>query len=583
MAVLRRRPSDRQLLSQSWERYRRLLVAAVENVTLSSYGRNFPAVFWLYHSLDVARQLKETPRRVLRLDLEIGRRHGDTIRYRVLERFLDRVFSDAYDVVTRLAEDTEEMEEALFPRLLTRLKDNVLLLTEDHISHDLAELTGYFHGYLGIDARELRQRLAAVDAWHRERLDADSDLRAAVDHLVPADGPSEPSWDTPRRLLVRRGYVRYLALRQDYRAAQRSRGLFDAQQVEVWEGLLEKLKEFELVHALRRMIVPAKLEARDGGEPVLVHRGQAARLLGRRELVLSQATRPMDFLAPWVVDPQVSRFGLIYDITDFSEIVTLLAAPGLRRPGRVVPQDVPAATPHPPGGRGAPPAAGKVPRRRRLLLGPPGLRPARLGDPRAAHLPPGAGGGLPLRPRHAAGAQFQPVPVDPHRGGASRRGRALRVLRPRPDRAVAPDHRQGAARDRRRQDDADQPRLPGADRAALLLPAAPSRRRPGGEDRGDAALLRLHQPQRSPGQRGHRRHRAVHARPRRRALRSPPRPCRGGRPPLRGRRGAGPGSRGTAGRRPAQPRPRQPQGPGEDAGLRGGRRLRPGARTSSSR
>jgi len=324
VAVLRRRPSDRQLLSQSWDRYRRLLVAAVENVTLSSYGRNFPAVFWLYHSLDVARQLKETPRRVLRLDLEMGRRHGDTIRYRVLERFLDRVFSDAYDVVTRLAEDTEEMEEALFPRLLTRLKDNVLLLTEDHISHDLAELTGYFHGYLGIDARELRQRLAAVDAWHRERLDADSDLRAAVDHLVPADGPSEPSWDTPRRLLVRRGYVRYLALRQDYRAAQRSRGLFDSQQVEVWEGLLEKLKEFELVHALRRMIVPAKLEARSGGEPVLVHRGQTARLLGRRELVLSQATRPMDFLAPWVVDPQVSRFGLIYDITDFSEIVTLL-------------------------------------------------------------------------------------------------------------------------------------------------------------------------------------------------------------------------------------------------------------------
>ncbi len=328
VAVLGRRPSDRQALAQSWERYRALLMRAVENVTLSSYGRNFPAVFWLHHSLDVARALKETPRRVLRLDLEVGRRHGDTVRYRVLDRYLDRVFSDAYDVVTHLAEDTEETEETLFPRLLTRLKDNVLLLTEDHVSHDLAELGGYFSGYLSIDGRDFRQRLAALDAWHRRRLDADPELRAAVDHLVPAGAAGEPAAADPRGLLVRRGYVRYLSLRHDYQAAQRSDGLPDARQVEVWEGLLVKLKEFELVHALRRMVVPAKLEPRPGLGERLVHRGAAARALGVSELVLSQATRPMDFLAPWVVDPQVARFGLIYDITDFSEIVTLLRRMG---------------------------------------------------------------------------------------------------------------------------------------------------------------------------------------------------------------------------------------------------------------
>jgi hypothetical protein len=328
VAVLGRRPSDRQLLAQSWERYRKLLMRAVENVTLSSYGRNFPAVFWLYHSLDLARFLKETPRRVLRLDLEIGRRHGDAVRYRVLERYLDRVFSDAYDVVTRLAEDTEEVEESLFPRLLTRLKDNVLLLTEDHVGHDLAELAGYFSGYLGLDGRDFRQRLAELDGWHRERLAEDAEMRAAVQHLIPANavGEGDPARE-PRRLLMRRGYVRYLSLRRDYQAARRERGLFDPRQVEVWEGLLDKLKEFELVHALRRMVVPATLEARPGGDK-LVHRGSAARALGRRELVLSQATRPMDFMASWVVDPQVARFGLIYDITDFSEIVTMLRRMG---------------------------------------------------------------------------------------------------------------------------------------------------------------------------------------------------------------------------------------------------------------
>lgn len=326
MAVLRRQPSERQAQAAAWERYRRLVARAVENVTLSSYGRNFPAVFWLFHSLDVARLLKETPRRVLRIDLEAGRRHGDTVRYRVMERYLDRLFSQVYDVVDELASDTEEMEEQLFPRLLTRIKDNVLLLTEDHVSHDLAELGGYFNGHLGIDGRDFRQRLQALDAWHRERLEADGELRAMVEHLLtPASvagrqGAEPPS---PRRLLARRGYVRYLSRRRDYPGGRLGPKVLDERQVEVWESLLVKLKEFELVHALRRMIVPARLE-----EERLVCRGPVARSLGRQELVLSSATRPLDFLAPWVVDPLVARFGMVYDITDFSEIVTRLRRAG---------------------------------------------------------------------------------------------------------------------------------------------------------------------------------------------------------------------------------------------------------------
>ncbi len=352
VAVLRREPSDRGKLTQAWERYRRLLMQAVENVTLSSYGRNFPAIFWLHHSQKVARLLKDTPRRVRRIDLEAGRRHGQTVRYRVLERYLDHVFAETYDLVSRLSRETEEVEEELFPRLLTRLKDNVLLLTEDHVSHDLGELAGYFQGYLGIDGRDFRSRLANLEEWHRERLTSDAELVAMVEHLLPDNGVAEVHGDTARQLLVRRGYVTYLSRRQDYRGALGGGGLLDDHQVGVWERLLLKLKEFELVHGLRRMIVPAQPGGpgteqppepeshslgTNPGRPVpagpatpgtLVHKGPAARAAGASELVLSSATRPLDFLAPWVVDPQVSRFGLIYDITDFSEIVTLLRRAG---------------------------------------------------------------------------------------------------------------------------------------------------------------------------------------------------------------------------------------------------------------
>src|SRR4029079_3242092 len=99
---------------------------ASENATNASYGRQYPAVFWLHHSLEVARLLKETPKRVLRQDLETGRRHGDAIKYRGLEGYLDRVLQATYDVIQRLAGAIEESEEALFPRLLTSMRDNVL-------------------------------------------------------------------------------------------------------------------------------------------------------------------------------------------------------------------------------------------------------------------------------------------------------------------------------------------------------------------------------------------------------------------------------------------------------------------------
>ena len=325
VAVLRRSHSDRAALATSWERYRKLLARAVENVTLSSYGRNFPAVFWLHHSLEVARLLKETPRRVARQDTEVGRRHGDAIRYRVLERFLDRLMSEVYDLVTRLASDTEEIEEELFPRLLTRLKDNVLLFTEDHVSHDMAELVGYFNGHLGIDGRDFRQRVVQLEEWHAGRLAEDAELRALADHVLPAAVADKSALEvpSPRDLLVRRGYLSYLSRRADYQAAARQVALPDARQVEVWESLLLKLKEFELVHALRRMIVPS-FEQGDR----LLSGGTAARSLGQREITLSAATRPLDFMAPWVIEPQVSRFGLIYDITDFSETVSILRRSG---------------------------------------------------------------------------------------------------------------------------------------------------------------------------------------------------------------------------------------------------------------
>ncbi len=95
----------------------------------------------------------------------------------------------------------------------------------------------------------------------------------------------------------------------------------------MWESLLVKLKEFELFHGVRRTLVPA--EDRNG---VLVCRENASgRVTQGGERRLSPSTRPLDFMQSWVVDPRVARYGLIYDISEFSQTISVLHRGGNER------------------------------------------------------------------------------------------------------------------------------------------------------------------------------------------------------------------------------------------------------------
>jgi hypothetical protein len=315
IAILQRATFDSQAFQGAWERYRQLLSRAAENVTTASYGRGFPAVFWLWHSWTFARVFKDTPKRVLRRDLSVGRDHGDALKYRIFQKVLDRVTHVNYELVQRLSQDTEEVEDQLFPALFTRMRDNVLVFTEDHVSADLTELSSYFTGCLRLDGRDFRARLARVVEWYADRLARDPELGVMAGLAGFAKG------DEPRTHLNRPGYLTFLAARPGYDP----RELLGPTQVQVWEKLLVKLKEFEIFQALRRGIVLCEKQG-----DIVVGRGCGAGRVGATGewLRLSASTRPLDFMAPWVIDPVVDRYGLIYDISEFTETVTLLRRSG---------------------------------------------------------------------------------------------------------------------------------------------------------------------------------------------------------------------------------------------------------------
>jgi hypothetical protein len=312
-ARVRRRTTDPNTYKAAWDEYRSLLTRVTENVTASSFGRRYPSVFWLYHSIALSRLLKEIPRRLLRRDAELARRHGDAVKYQVFQRYLDKVFQVTYDGVQNVARQAEEREEELFPQLLQLMRDNVLILTEDHIGPDLSQLGGYFKGYLQQDPERVRGGLIAVGDWLESRLATDPGLVGALRHLIGGKLPEQP-----QALMRRSGIVRFLSTWPGFP----SHALSD-DDVELWELLLIRLKQFELLLGLRRLVIPVRQDPVHG----LVCRG-AFWGAGAKDLVLSESTRPLDFLRPWVVDPKVSRFGLIYDITDFSAILSLLSRSG---------------------------------------------------------------------------------------------------------------------------------------------------------------------------------------------------------------------------------------------------------------
>jgi hypothetical protein len=315
LSVIMGRQLEKRPAEIAWDNYRSILVPCLTNAVSSSFGRGYPSIFWLYHSIAVSRLFKEIPKHIIITKAEVGRKYGGDIKYRIFNRYLDKALDEMYQIVEGAAKETEEMEDELFPQILSRMRDNVLILTEDHIGPDLRELDGFFKACLRLDGPVFRKRLTKLHAWHIERLGS-ADFRAQIRSLLELDEIGNP-WS----LIVRQGYVPFLSRLDSYKTSE----LLDEEQIGLWNQLLHRLKEYELLATLRRYVVPVHEVGDKFVCPGSAFRG--ARRSGEAT-VLSYTTRPLDYSTPWVVDPLVRRYGLIYDITDFSSVVSLLRRSG---------------------------------------------------------------------------------------------------------------------------------------------------------------------------------------------------------------------------------------------------------------
>jgi hypothetical protein len=286
--------------------YMTQLMRLAENALMSNLLSDYHAVFWLAHSFDLARQFSSIPRRVSTYDTQTGRTQGDAFKYRIFAKWA----SDTREAMAQLATkaspilDGEEQRGLQFFRLLA---DDVLILSEEFIGPDLRELRSFVNGYLRRDFQAFRDSIERIREIALDLLQKDRTFRASMPLFAAA-----PEQGIPMALLLDTRFQNFLF---EQNAIQSAVTREDREQLQL---IAKRLREFAILNQLRRGITLMTVTP----ENQIVS-------ADKRATAYSRSTRPMDFGRNGVVDPMVHRFGLIYDISNFTETLG-----NIRRGGR---------------------------------------------------------------------------------------------------------------------------------------------------------------------------------------------------------------------------------------------------------
>jgi len=296
---------SREKVQQAFSSYVTQTVKLAENALLSNLLSDYHAIFWLVHSAHLSKQFSMLPRRVSSVDTNTGRQQGDAIKYRVFLKWSTEMKEQMTRMAARVATilDGEEDRAQQFFRLL---QENLLILTEEFISPDLRELKSFVSGYLHLDFQAFRDIFQRLQTISSDLLRKDSTFRAAVSAFRESaiQGISLSA-------LLDQHFQEFLF---NHPAIETS---FNRDEREQLQSISRRLCEYTVLHQLRRGITWMNVTPQGEVTPI-----------DRRGAFYSRSTRPIDFGKPGVVDPMVYRFGLMYDITAFSETLGSLARAG---------------------------------------------------------------------------------------------------------------------------------------------------------------------------------------------------------------------------------------------------------------
>lgn len=290
---------DRRKVMLGRDRWVLSLEKVLQNTILNDYGRGLVEVFLLLLSADIQRTLAKLPR--VMQNKTGDRVQGEEFRIQlatILGGLLSRAAFAAAEHIRQLVDAPSNVDTS---PVLKLIREDPVLLVDARPSSAPGRLPALMPSTSHGDVTMLLQLAETVARKLRVVLRDRPDFRGVVRHVCGRtfDPGSAFAALEPRLLDLLRssGFARTFGLEVAQIGLLRSLGL--------------RLKAIELVAALRQRVV--MMEAVSGA-------GWAIRLKGER-VEIAASTRPFDFTAHGVIDSAVHRFGLIYDLTDFTAVL----------------------------------------------------------------------------------------------------------------------------------------------------------------------------------------------------------------------------------------------------------------------
>jgi hypothetical protein len=278
------RGSGNERKSDLLSTYRDQVLKLAHNAAASSVLADYESVFWLIHTQQAARQFTASVRQAM--DRGLSREDAERLRWSVHRRWISML-----------------RENGKASGFLELVVENPLISGELFISPDLHEVRAFTTHVLRKDFTLTRRAFEAIRESASSLLARDRFFRRAISML------GYPDSAIPPLVMLLDPRIRHLlADHPDFRQTS------DLPHVEV---LAKYVLEHLLVISLRRGIVWMKTTPE--GENVAVDGS---------DVVYSRAIRPMNFGRRGVVEPIVYRYGLVYDITSFTETLGEIARGG---------------------------------------------------------------------------------------------------------------------------------------------------------------------------------------------------------------------------------------------------------------
>ena len=291
---------------------RRAMVARIgelfEHAILYDYGQRFPEVFCLALTRELSDRIAAVSQELAANAPQITTRALDEIRYGIGQRVADVTYRARMQALDRVR-NVEGLQPTPAARAFAdQLRDDLMPFVERRLGKDLRELHSYLQGHLRLDASRFQNLFNGTTAQLQQ-------LRASDPSFDKVAAAIDPETVTlpPDRLLFSNAVLTLLDSWPNPRTPRLS-----ADMRHLLADVGARCRRFEVIATLRERIFPV---AERGTHPVTQ--------VDRRIVTLSRFTRPLDFTAAGVLPSVVRRYGLLYDLVEFSQLLE-----ELRRHGR---------------------------------------------------------------------------------------------------------------------------------------------------------------------------------------------------------------------------------------------------------